>query len=61
MIGDSINDVQAARAAGCRALVVPYGYSEGVPVQTLASDGIVATLLEAADYIRTTQIRNAHV
>ena len=61
MIGDSINDVQAARAAGCRALVVPYGYNEGAPVQTLASDGIVATLLEAADYIRTTQSRNAHV
>jgi len=61
MIGDSINDVQAARAAGCRALVLPYGYNEGAPVQTLASDGIVATLLEAADYIRTTQFRNAHV
>lgn len=61
MIGDSINDVQAARAAGCRVLVLPYGYNEGAPVQTLASDGIVATLLEAADYIRTTQFRNAHV
>ncbi len=61
MIGDSINDVQAARAADCRVLVVPYGYNEGGSVQALASDGIVATLLEAADYIRTTQSRNAHV
>ncbi len=61
MIGDSINDVQAARAAGCRALVVPYGYNEGAPVHTLASDGIVGSLLDAAEFIRGTQLRTAHV
>jgi phosphoglycolate phosphatase len=47
-IGDSSNDADAARAAGCRSLTVPYGYNHGKPVQLIDSDGIVATLFEAA-------------
>jgi phosphoglycolate phosphatase len=50
-IGDSSNDARAARAAGCRTLTVPYGYNHGEPVQAIDSDGIVATLLDAADLI----------
>ncbi|OWT75750.1 MULTISPECIES: phosphoglycolate phosphatase [unclassified Achromobacter] len=50
-IGDSLNDTQAGRGAGTRTLVVPYGYNEGVDVRTLEVDGIVATLVEAADWI----------
>jgi len=51
LIGDSVNDVQAARAAGCRALAVPYGYNEGQPVEALNADAIVPTLLAAAAWI----------
>lgn len=47
-IGDSSNDALAARAAGCPVLTVPYGYNHGRPVQEIDSDGIVATLLDAA-------------
>lgn len=47
-IGDSINDVQAARAAGCRVFVVPYGYNEGADVRGLDCDAIVGSLGEAA-------------
>ncbi|ALM85134.1 phosphoglycolate phosphatase [Bordetella sp. N] len=50
-IGDSLNDTQAGRGAGTRTLVVPYGYNEGVDVRTLEVDGIVATLVDAADWI----------
>lgn len=50
-IGDSINDAQAARAAGCWVLNVPYGYNHGRPIQDVDSDGIVQTLLEAAELI----------
>jgi phosphoglycolate phosphatase len=50
-IGDSINDALAARAAGCRVLNVPYGYNHGRPIQDVDSDGIVQTLLEAAELI----------
>ena len=47
-IGDSINDVQAARAAGCRVFVVPYGYNEGEDVSGLDCDAIVGSLEAAA-------------
>lgn len=50
-IGDSSNDAQAARAAGCPVLSVPYGYNHGLAVHTIDSDGIVDTLLQAAKLI----------
>jgi phosphoglycolate phosphatase len=50
-IGDSINDAQAARAAGCFVLHVPYGYNHGHAIQEVDTDGIVNTLLDAAPLI----------
>jgi phosphoglycolate phosphatase len=50
-IGDSSNDAEAARAAGCRSLTVPYGYNHGKPVHSIDSDGIVATLQVAANLL----------
>ena len=52
MIGDSINDTQAARAAGCPVFCVPYGYNEGLDVRSLDTDAIVETLEEAAGLVR---------
>ncbi|RFU44010.1 phosphoglycolate phosphatase [Paraburkholderia sp. DHOC27] len=52
-IGDSENDALAGRAAGMATLTVPYGYNHGQSVQTIKSDGIVASLLEAAKAIAT--------
>jgi phosphoglycolate phosphatase len=51
-IGDSSNDAEAARAAGCPVLTVPYGYNHGRPVQEIDSDGIVDSLLSAAELIQ---------
>ena len=51
VIGDSANDAEGARAAGCRVLLVTYGYSEGRDVRSLDADGVVATLGEAADLL----------
>ncbi|GAB3626753.1 phosphoglycolate phosphatase [Pandoraea terrae] len=48
LIGDSGNDAQAARAAGCRVLTVPYGYNHGEAIQTIDTDGIVPSILGAA-------------
>ncbi len=48
MIGDSANDVAAARAAGCLAWCVPFGYNEGRSVATLGCDRLVETIDEAA-------------
>ncbi|GLU34556.1 phosphoglycolate phosphatase [Trinickia caryophylli] len=50
-IGDSENDALAGRAAGMATLTVPYGYNHGNAIQTINSDGIVATLLAAARVI----------
>jgi len=48
MIGDSQNDVQAARAADMAVVAVPYGYNEGQGVQNLGADAIVSSIDEAA-------------
>ncbi|MES2323896.1 MAG: phosphoglycolate phosphatase [Pseudomonadota bacterium] len=50
-IGDSSNDAEAARAAGCFVLTVPYGYNHGQAIHETDSDGIVTSLLEAATLI----------
>lgn len=50
-IGDSINDAQAGRTAGTQVLVVPYGYNEGRDVRELDVDGIVDTLVNAAQWV----------
>lgn len=52
MIGDSVNDVQAARAAGCPVFCVPYGYNEGHAVQGLDVDAIVSALTECIPLIK---------
>jgi len=54
MIGDSINDALAARAAGCPVFCVSYGYNEGEDVRALDVDAIVPTLLEAVRLIQKT-------
>ena len=48
MVGDSENDVAAARAAGCAVWCVPYGYNEGRAIASLACDRIVPSVEEAA-------------
>ena len=52
MIGDSLNDTQAARAAGCPVFCVTYGYNEGHDVRALDTDAVVETLDEAARLVR---------
>lgn len=52
VIGDSVNDAMAARAAGCRVLLLPYGYNHGESVHDADCDGIVENILEAAQLIR---------
>jgi phosphoglycolate phosphatase len=44
MVGDSSNDAQAARAAGCPVVLVTYGYNHGEPVSGVDCDGRVDSL-----------------
>ncbi len=44
MVGDSSNDAQAARAAGCPVLLVTYGYNHGEPIRAVDADGFLDSL-----------------
>lgn len=51
MVGDSANDAQAARAAGCPVVLVTYGYNHGEPVRGVDADGFVDSLAELASLV----------
>lgn len=55
MIGDSVNDALAARAAGCAVVLVETGYNEGERVSSLSGqpgvDAILPSLFDAAEHI----------
>ena len=44
MVGDSRNDCEAARAAGCPVVLVGYGYNHGEPVAAARPDRVVERL-----------------
>ena len=46
MVGDSSNDAQAARAAGCPVVLVRYGYNHGEPVDGVDADVHVDALID---------------
>ena len=48
MVGDSSNDAQAARAAGCPVVLTTYGYNHGQPVTDVDADGWVDSLAQLA-------------
>lgn len=52
LIGDSVNDYDAARAAGSYIFIVPYGYNEGRDATRLSADAIVSGLVEAAKLLK---------
>lgn len=46
MIGDSKNDIDAARAAGCPVVAVDYGYNYGRPIADDKPDRVISDLRE---------------
>jgi phosphoglycolate phosphatase len=52
LIGDSLNDSVAARAAGCPIVCVPYGYNHGEPVDKLDLDAVIDTLPDVIKLIQ---------
>ena len=44
MVGDSRNDCEAARAAGCPVVLVSYGYNHGEPVASALPDRVIDSL-----------------
>ncbi|MDO8412623.1 MAG: phosphoglycolate phosphatase [Gallionellaceae bacterium] len=52
LIGDSLNDTIAARAAGCPVVCVPYGYNHGEPVDGLDLDAVIPDLTAVMQLIK---------
>jgi phosphoglycolate phosphatase len=52
MVGDSINDVQAARSAGIAVICVPYGYNEGQDPRQLPCDAFIESLADLPELLR---------
>ena len=44
MVGDSSNDVLAARAAGCPVVLLSYGYNHGEPASAAGADAVLDRL-----------------
>jgi len=53
MVGDSINDVKAARAAHIPIVCVPYGYNEGQDPSSLECDAMIETLADLPGLLGT--------
>ncbi len=46
MVGDSISDVKAARAAGFQVVCVSYGYNHGIDIREAGPDAVIDSLAE---------------
>ena len=48
MVGDSISDVKAARAAGFQVICVSYGYNHGQDIRDAHPDAVIDSMVELA-------------
>lgn len=46
MIGDSVSDVKAARAAGFQIICMSYGYNHGLDIRDFNPDGVIDSMAE---------------
>jgi phosphoglycolate phosphatase len=51
LVGDSSNDVEAARAAGMPVLCVTYGYNHGHDIREAKPDQVVESLAQVSQYL----------
>ena len=51
MVGDSETDIQAAHAAGCFVVTVPYGYNQGRAIDVATVDATVQQLTEVVNLL----------
>ncbi len=52
LIGDSMNDAEAARAAGSPVFIVPYGYNEGQELRGLDCDAFIDDVPAALKFVK---------
>ena len=54
LVGDSVNDVKAAKAAGMPVICVSYGYNQGLDLTKYDPNAIIASFKELTDILQTT-------
>ena len=54
MIGDSVSDVKAARAAGFRIICMSYGYNHGQDIRLAEPDAVIDSMAELKSWIAPT-------
>ena len=52
VVGDSVNDAAAARAAGCPVVLVTYGYNHGKPVRGVDADWFLDSIGQVPGWLR---------
>lgn len=60
MIGDSETDIQAAQAAGCFVVTVPYGYNQGRAIDVATVDATVKQLTELVNLLELPALLSGH-
>ncbi len=53
MVGDSLNDVGAARNAGCPVVCVPYGYNHGYDIRDARPDAVIDSIADLPALLST--------
>jgi len=51
MLGDSVSDVKAARAAGFQIVCMSYGYNHGVDIRESNPDAVIDSMMELKDLL----------
>jgi phosphoglycolate phosphatase len=51
MIGDSVSDVRAARAAGFQVICMSYGYNHGEDIRSHNPDAVISSLAELKQFL----------
>ncbi len=53
MIGDSVSDVKAARAAGFSIICMSYGYNHGQDIRDAKPDAVIDSMIQLKDLLET--------
>jgi phosphoglycolate phosphatase len=51
MLGDSVSDVKAARAAGFKIICMSYGYNHGQDIRTSHPDAVIDSMAELPQHL----------
>lgn len=53
LIGDSISDIKAARAAGFKVICMSYGYNHGIDIRTQNPDAVIDSMIKIKNFVTT--------